>query len=115
MRENSSLDSLKTLRTTTEDYYRDYNARKGADRNSLLHNSEVLFQCLARDAAMIRALQWIDPDPHSARVLDVGCGDGDSLWILLRLGFEPTNLFGVDIQENRIRKAKATNPLPTFE
>jgi SAM-dependent methyltransferase len=115
MREAGSMDSLKTLQTATEDYYRDYNARKGVDRNSLLRNAEVLFQSLARDAAMIRALQWIDPDPHSARVLDVGCGDGDSLWILLRLGFDPANLFGVDIQEDRIRKAKATNPVVMFE
>ena len=64
---------------------------------------------------MIRALRWIDPDPHSARVLDVGCGDGDSLWVFLQLGFEPANLFGVDIQEDRIRKAKATNPVVMFE
>jgi len=43
-----------------------------------------------------------------------GCGDGDSLWIVLRLGFEPANLFGVDIQEDRIRKAKAKIPLVKF-
>jgi len=106
---------MKTLQAATEDYYKAYNARRSVDRDSLLHNPEVLFQSLARDAAMVRALRSIDPDPRSARVLDVGCGAGDSLWICLRLGFEPANLFGVDIQDDRICKAKATNPLVTFE
>jgi SAM-dependent methyltransferase len=114
-RQNESPVSIDKLQTATEDYYREYNVKKGVDRNSLLHNPEVLFQSLARDAAMVRALRWINPNPQSARVLDVGCGDGDSLWIFLRLGFEPSNLFGVDIQEHRIAQAKATNPLVNFE
>jgi len=114
MRETALPASKDNLQIVTENYYREYNARKGVGRNSLLHNPEVLFQSLARDAAMVRALGWIGPDPHSARVLDVGCGDGDSLWILLRLGFEPSNLSGVDIQEDKILQAKAKNPLVNF-
>jgi len=106
---------VKTLQIATEQCYREYNSRKGADRNSLLHNPEVLFQTLARDAAMVRAIQWIKPNGESTRVLDVGCGEGDSLWVLLRLGFEPVNLSGVDIQEEKIMQAKATNPLVNFE
>jgi ubiquinone/menaquinone biosynthesis C-methylase UbiE len=115
MLENGSPVSARTLRVATEQCYREYNARKGAGRNSLLHNPEVLFQTLARDAALVRAMRWIKPDADSARVLDVGCGEGDSLWLLLRLGFEPLNLSGVDIQEEKIIQAKATNPLVNFE
>ena len=115
MEETTPLILEKELRAATADYYRKYNARKGANRNSLLENPEVLFQTLARDVAMVRAMRWIKPDSQSARVLDVGCGEGDSIWILLRLGFEPANLFGVDIQEARILQAKATNPLVSFE
>jgi ubiquinone/menaquinone biosynthesis C-methylase UbiE len=107
--------SSEAIQAATREYYREYATRKGAGRNSLLCNPEVLFQCLARDAAMVRALRSVNPHPQSARVLDVGCGDGDSLWIFLRLGFEPSNLFGVDIQEDRILEAKATNPLVNFE
>jgi ubiquinone/menaquinone biosynthesis C-methylase UbiE len=110
-----SSAAVRTLQAATEQCYLEYNARKGVGRNSLLHNPEVLFQTLARDAAMVRAMQWIKPNAESARVLDVGCGEGDSLWVLLRLGFEPSNLSGVDIQEEKIIQAKATNPLVNFE
>jgi len=107
--------SSKTIQAATQEYYCEYVAKKGPDRNSLLRNPEVLFQILARDAAIVRALRSINPNPQSARVVDVGCGEGDSLWIFLRLGFEPSNLFGLDIQEDKILKAKAANPLVNFE
>src|SRR6266513_162870 len=115
MKEVESTDSVNALRVATEQCYREYNARKGVGRNSLLNNPEVLFQTLARDAALVRAMRWIKPDADSSRVLDVGCGEGDSLWVLLRLGFEPSNLSGVDIQEDKIIQAKARNPLVNFE
>ena len=105
---------MKTLQAATQDCYSEYYARRSADRNSLLRNAEVLFQNLAQDAAMVRALGWMEAEPGSARVLDVGCGEGGSLWLLQRLGFEPGNLFGVDIQEERILRAKARNPRVTF-
>jgi ubiquinone/menaquinone biosynthesis C-methylase UbiE len=110
-----SAASLKSPLAETEGFYSEYYAKKGTDRNSLLHNPSVLFQVLAQDAAMIRALQSIHPDSQSMRVLDVGCGDGASLWLLLRLGFQPSNLVGVDIQEERILKARARHPHMAFE
>lgn len=107
--------SVHARRAATRECYREYHATKSADRNNLLLNPEVLFQCLAQDAAMVRALRSIAANPQSSRVLDVGCGDGASLWLLLRLGFVPSNLFGVDILEDRILSAKAKNPLVRFE
>src|SRR5690242_20553309 len=95
---------------TVEEYYREYNGRKGAERNDLLRNPEVLFQSLSREAAMVRALRWIGTGPQAARVLDVGCGDGDSVWTLLRLGFQASNVSGVDIQKEKIARAKRSNP-----
>jgi hypothetical protein len=38
-----------------------------------LHNPEVLFQNLAQDAALVRALHCVVPNPEAALVLDVGC------------------------------------------
>ncbi len=96
------------------EFYSQYYAEKGTDRNDLLQNPGVLFQVFAQDAAMIRALRSTGISPPSARVLDVGCGNGASLWLLLRLGFEPSNLVGVDLQEERILDARTRNPLLMF-
>ncbi len=98
-----------------EDWYRKYYATKGADRNSLLHNPEVLFQNLARDAALVRALQSIRPNQEAARVLDVGCGTGGTLLMFLQLGFVPGNLHGIDFQEERIASARKKCPGIHFE
>jgi ubiquinone/menaquinone biosynthesis C-methylase UbiE len=64
---------------------------------------------------MINTLRSANIDPHLARVLDVGCGDGGSLWLLVRLGFPANNLVGVDIQQDRILKARARQTEITFE
>lgn len=115
MSEAELLQPAENLQATVESYYREYNGRKGAERNDLLRNPEVLFQSLSRDAAMVRALRWIGSDPQAARVLDVGCGEGDSVWTLLRLGFQASNVSGVDIQREKIARAKASNPAVNFE
>lgn len=39
----------------------------------------MLFQNLALEASLMRAVQSIQTDPHEARVVDVGCGEGPSL------------------------------------
>jgi ubiquinone/menaquinone biosynthesis C-methylase UbiE len=96
----------KPTEVIREDWYQAYYAAKGADRNSLLHNPEVLYQSLAQEAALVRALQSIRPNHGAARVLDVGCGDGTTLLTFLRLGFAPGNLHGIDFQEERIARAR---------
>jgi SAM-dependent methyltransferase len=87
--------------------YREYYEQHGADRNDLLRNPEVLFQTLAIDRANIAALRVADIDRQSARVLDVGCGSGASLLQFIRLGFDPRNLYGIDMSEERIAEARA--------
>ncbi|MCP4229491.1 MAG: glycosyltransferase [bacterium] len=44
--------------------------------------------------------------PENARILDVGCGDGSDLFLQAHLGFEPENIFGVDINERAVPTAK---------
>lgn len=112
--ETITPSSAKTPHVVREDWYREYYAAKGAERNSLLHNPEVLFQNMAQDAAMVRAVQSIRPNSIEARVLDVGCGEGSSLITFLRLGFAPGNLHGIDLQESRIRQAKERCPGMNF-
>ena len=110
----SSLPSDSPL-VDVRECYAQYYARKGEDRNNLLSNPGVLLQVLAQDAAMVRALRSTHLESGSARVLDVGCGDGSSLWPLLRLGFDPQNLHGVDLQMELIAKAASKHPLIHFE
>ena len=49
-------------------------------------------------------------DRTVTRVLDVGCGAGASLLRFVGMGFEPSNLYGVDIMDERIREARARLP-----
>jgi ubiquinone/menaquinone biosynthesis C-methylase UbiE len=112
---SEAVATLKTDVADAQECYADYYAKKGVDRNSLLHNPSVLFQVLAQDAAVIRGLQSVVLAPQRARVLDVGCGDGASLWLLMRLGFEAGNLHGVDLLESRIAGARARHPLVHFD
>lgn len=44
------------------------------------------------------------------RILDVGCGEGNRLRDFIRYGAQPENLYGVDLLEDRIRRAKALTP-----
>jgi SAM-dependent methyltransferase len=94
--------------------YERYYQKHGADRNDLLSNSEVTFQTFAFDRANIRALQRLDLDRDSARVLDVGCGRGSSLLQFIRLGFHPENLSGVDSAPERIEQARGSFPNVDF-
>ena len=100
----------ENTREATEQYYKGYDARKGVGRNDLLSNPQVLFQFLAGEAALVRAMRSIEANPTKAKVLDVGCGKGASLQSLLRMGFTPSNLYGVDIRPEQI--AFARNQLP---
>jgi ubiquinone/menaquinone biosynthesis C-methylase UbiE len=95
--------------------YDEYYKRHGANRNDLLTNPEVLFQSFAIDRANIAALRSVDLDRSTARVLDVGCGGGASLLQLVRLGFNPSGLTGIDNSDERIEKARELLPVARFE
>jgi 2-polyprenyl-3-methyl-5-hydroxy-6-metoxy-1,4-benzoquinol methylase len=75
----------------------------------------VLFQFLAAEASVVRALRSIQLNPAEAKVLDVGCGRGGSLMTLLRMGFTPTNLHGIDIRPEQIAFARKWLPLSPIE
>jgi SAM-dependent methyltransferase len=91
-------------------YYKDHDE----DRNDILSNPGVLFQTLAFDRANIRALGRVGLDRRTARVLDVGCGTGSSLLSLIRLGFHPQNLSGIDLEQDRIDEALRLAPNVDF-
>jgi ubiquinone/menaquinone biosynthesis C-methylase UbiE len=110
-----TLGISRANRVVAEDWYRAYYAAKGKERNSLLHNPEVLYQSLAQEIALVRAMQSMRPKEETATVLDVGCGSGGALLTFLRLGFAPENLYGIDFQDERIAVARKKCPSIHFE
>jgi SAM-dependent methyltransferase len=90
--------------------YGEYYKKHGTNRNDLLGNPEVMFQTFAVDRANISALQKLQLNRDTARILDVGCGNGASLLQFLRLGFAPSNLVGIDTSDERIAQATAFLP-----
>ncbi|MBW2662356.1 MAG: methyltransferase domain-containing protein [Deltaproteobacteria bacterium] len=59
---------------------------------------------------IVDALNATDISLDNLTVLDVGCGTGAWLRLLVELGSKPENLTGIDISENRIENAKSNNP-----
>ncbi len=94
----------------TRQWYENYYEKKGVKRNDLRNNPEVLFQTLALEASVVRALTALGGDPNRARVLDVGCGGGGNFYQLLRLGYEASNISGIDILPDRLEAARKDYP-----
>lgn len=59
---------------------------------------------------LVNALNALEISLESASILDVGCGSGAWLRMLIELGAKPENLNGIDISESRIASAKRANP-----
>jgi len=97
-----------------KEWYQKYYGRSGVIRNDLRLNPEVLFQTLAYEASFVRALRDILHEPKEACVLDVGCGGGGDLYQLLRIGYDPSNITGIDIQEERLAGAQKLYPQGRF-
>ena len=95
-------------------WYKNYYEKKGANRNDLRTNPEVLLQTLALEASVVRALAVLGGDPKCACVLDVGSGGGGNLYQLLRLGYEASNISGIDILPANVEVARRTHPNMCF-
>lgn len=99
---------------TQKEWYKEYYLRTGSDRNDLRLNAGVLFQVLAAEKAFVCAMRRIQQDPAKAKVLDVGCGGGGNLFQLVRCGYSPANITGMDIQQDRVDEALRLYPSMTF-
>jgi ubiquinone/menaquinone biosynthesis C-methylase UbiE len=81
-------------------------ARTNACELAAQHNREFHVMSLLREAGLGSIAK--------ARVLEVGCGRGATLRLLLEYGAQPGNLVGIDLLEDRIDHAKLLNPLIKF-
>jgi SAM-dependent methyltransferase len=87
-----------------------YARRNDAVRYSLL-NANVWQSVQERQRAMLRLfarLGWHDLSMR--RVLEVGCGSGSNLLELLRVGFAPRNLAGIELLPDRFAQAMQALP-----
>lgn len=74
-----------------------------------LTHSEAEYRNWA-DATQARLAGWL-PDDRSTPVLDLGCGPGNVLYLLQRLGY--THLTGVDLSAEQIALARQRCPAAT--
>ena len=63
-----------------------------------------------RERAMRRWIVEAGIDPSTTRVLEVGCGVGGNLLDLIRFGFTPANLTGIELQRGRLDDARRRLP-----
>ena len=90
-----------------------YARRKQLPEACLYHPLDhyVCYARQERERAFIRCLKRAGQVPvHDKRVLEVGCGGGTNLIDLIRLGFQPQNLVGNDLLEERLARARTVLP-----
>lgn len=104
------MSQNRNRENVTEEWYRDYYHKLGHDRNDLLSNPEVLYQHLATEDSVLSALRVATLDRKRSKILDVGCAGGGSLARFLGLKFRSSNLYGIDIQQDRIIEGSALYP-----
>ena len=72
---------------------------------------EVWHTLQERQRAMLRLFAQLGfSEPRALRVLEVGCGSGGNLLELLRLGFAPEHLSGVELLPERLAQARHVLP-----
>jgi SAM-dependent methyltransferase len=77
-------------------------------------NPDVYMGTQERERALIRWIKRCNIAPVAEkRVLEVGCGTGNTLLTLIRLGFRPENLVGNELLLERARNARHRLPSAT--
>jgi len=108
MQAHSEIDRLKLV-------YREYRERGwGKTKWSANRGNAAIRQ--EREERLRQLLQRAGFFPlNQQRILDVGCGSGETLACFEKWGASPDNLFGVDLMADRIRRAKEKFPGINFQ
>lgn len=93
--------------TEVEEVRARYDRRRALHENTYsMLNPAVYMGVQERQRALIRIVRNLSFAISDARVLEIGCGSGANLNELLRLGFQPKNLVGNELLEERASAAR---------
>ncbi|MFB0524902.1 MAG: class I SAM-dependent methyltransferase [Phycisphaerae bacterium] len=85
------------------------------DQQYSLFNKSFLQVIQERERVLLSMLaNTLGTSLADKRVLDIGCGTGQTLLAMLQYGFRAENCFGIDILEDRIALARKRLPNMTF-
>jgi pseudaminic acid biosynthesis-associated methylase len=94
------------MKTAQLEHWRSDFGRAYTDRNSL--TPDALDALYRRNYGIGRRelnQRFLAEMPRDARILEVGCNEGNQLCALREMGFQ--NLYGIEIQDYALRKARA--------
>ena len=94
------------MKTVQLEHWQSEFGREYTDRNSL--TPEALDDLYRKNYGVSRSeLNWrfLAAVPRDARILEVGCNEGNQLCALREMGFQ--HLYGIEIQDYALRKAQA--------
>jgi len=94
------------MKTAQLEHWRSDFGRAYTDRNSL--TPEALDALYRKNYGVGRRelnQRFLADIPRNARILEVGCNEGNQLYALREMGFQ--NLYGIEIQDYALRKARA--------
>jgi SAM-dependent methyltransferase len=94
-----------------------YERRKTGDKGRLYSyfNQGHLYIIHQREKGLIDSLKQLRlTDLSDRKILDIGCGSGGVLREFVKYGANPKNLYGIDLLEERIEKARELNPSIDF-
>lgn len=102
---------MSDIRSEVDAVRERYARRTGDDKYSMLR-PEVYLSSQERQRAMLRLFRdEIGLGPLQAvKLVEIGCGAGANLLELLRLGFQPGNLLGIELIAERAARAREVLP-----
>jgi len=101
-------------RLETEAVRQRYERRKAIEESNLYSplNAEMWQSAQERQRALLRLFAKLGlASFENTKLVEVGCGTGGNLLEFLRLGFQPDNLIGIELLEDRVAKANKVLPV----
>lgn len=101
------------INTELNNIYQRYEKRKLLNKSTLYSqlNYDVLMAMQEKERAFVKWIKYAGMAPvHSKKVLEIGCGSGGNLLQFIKMGFNPDNLTGNELLQDKILIAK--NRLP---